>query len=416
VAIALGALFAFTLTARNASTSVGRVAGARRPLSRGKRLLFATTAVVGVWLGCESLVVGMVRADPRVLWRFGLRRPGDGPALLGAENVRRAYQTQFDAGLGWDHPPKGPAEKTALVSAYGDSFTECTGPDTLTWEALLSDSLRANVINFGVGAYGPDQALLKLKRLYRTYPTPVVLFGYLSRDVSRIVNVNGFARLVQETRTFLLNGTPYFIPTKPRYVLADGQLRLVENPVRTESDFMRLVFQPDYARAFSSNDYFKEGYDLDRYVPQVSFPYALTIPRALLARDRGPAPDYASTLMDDPSTVRLLTTIFDDFQGVARRDAFQGIVVLFGEPDELLYYLQHGTHNRLEKVLRYLQEKGYPYIDTVDLLARHQRTTKPSEPLSLYFDPTSHHSAYAHKIIAEGIAQYLSSRVASKAP
>jgi hypothetical protein len=115
--------------------------------------------------------------------------------------------------------------------------------------------------------------------------------------------------------------------------------------------------------------------------------------------------------MDDPPTVRLLTTIFDDFETVAHREAFQGVFVLFGEPDELLYYLQHGTHNRLEKVLRYLQEKGYPYIDTVDLLARHQRTTKPTEPLSLYFDPTSHHSAYGHKIIADGMGQYLSSRL-----
>jgi hypothetical protein len=54
-----------------------------------------------------------------------------------------------------------------------------------------------------------------------------------------------------------------------------------------------------------------------------------------------------------------------------------------------------------------LQEKGYPYIDTVDLLARHQRSTMPAEPISLYFDPTNHHSAYAHRIIAEGIEKYL---------
>jgi hypothetical protein len=45
---------------------------------------------------------------------------------------------------------------------------------------------------------------------------------------------------------------------------------------------------------------------------------------------------------------------------------------------------------------------------TVDLLARHQRSTRPPEPISLYFDSTNHRSAYARKIFAEKIEKYLS--------
>ena len=258
---------------------------------------------------------------------------------------------------------------------------------------------------------------MKVKRLYQQHRTPVVLFGFLPRDISRIVNVYGSARLLEETGTFLLNGRPYFMPTKPRYILTDGQLRLLDNPVKTEDDFMRLVFEPGYAQTFASNDYFKNGYDLDRYFPTVSFPYALTLPRALWvrARNRGPVPDHASILMQDDGAMHVLTAIFDEFEGLSRRETFFGVVVLFGESDELAYYLQHGTHRRLDRVVAYLKEKGYPYIDTVDLLARHQRSTMPAEPISRYFDPTSHHSAYAHKIIARGIEEYLRPHLAEAA-
>ena len=394
----------------------------RRSLSRRKKLLFGTCLAGCLWLGCELVVATIVAATgPGQMWRLGLRRPGDGPSLLGRGPLHQAYLRDFDAELGWDRPPRGSARAAstapALVSAYGDSFTECTGPDDLTWEALLSKLLHADVINFGVSAYGPDQALLKLKRLYPQYRTPVVLFGFLSRDISRIVNVYGSARLLEETGTFLLNGRPYFMPTKPRYVLTDGQLQLLENPVKTEDNFMRLVFEPGYVQTFSSNDYFKVGYDLDRYYPPVSFPYALTLPRALLvrARNRGPIPDYASLLMQDGGARDLLSAIFDEFTGLSRRASFFGVVVLFGEADELFYYLQHGKHRRLDGVVGYLQEMGYPYIDTIDILARHQRSTKPAEPISLYFDPTNHHSAYAHQIIAQGIEEYLLPHVTSMA-
>lgn len=386
-----------------------------RSVGRRRTLLFGACLAGCLWLGFELLAAVIVAGTgPGLLWGLGLRRPGDGPGLLGREPLHKAYLRDFDADLGWDRPPRGrargPSTAPALVSAYGDSFTECTGPDELTWEAQLSGLLHAHVINFGVSAYGPDQALLKLKRLHPRYRTPVVLFGFLSRDISRIVNVYGSARLLEETGTFLLNGRPYFMPTKPRYVLTDGQLRLLDNPAKTEDDFMRLVFEPGYARTFSGNDYFKNGYDLDRYYPHVSFPYALTLPRALWvrARNRGAVlPDHASILMQDAGATHLLRAIFDEFAGLSRRDSFFGVVVLFGEADELFYYLQHGRHRRLDPVVGYLNEKGFPYIDTVDILARHQRSTRPAEPIARYFDPTNHHSAYAHTIIAQGIEAYL---------
>lgn len=93
--------------------------------------------------------------------------------------------------------------------------------------------------------YGPDQALLKLKRVYREHPTPVVFFGFTSENVNRIVNVYRWALDVQTYHTPLgWDGTPFFEGTRPRFLLQDGSLVLLPNPVWTREELRRLIHDP----------------------------------------------------------------------------------------------------------------------------------------------------------------------------
>ena len=58
-------------------------------------------------------------------------------------------------------------EMKSDISCYGDSFSFCRQVnDDETWEHYLSELLKTNVQNFGVGNYGLDQAYLRLKREY----------------------------------------------------------------------------------------------------------------------------------------------------------------------------------------------------------------------------------------------------------
>ena len=67
---------------------------------------------------------------------------------------------------------------SSLISCYGDSFTFCRQVnDYETWEVSLSKYLKSNVLNFGVGNYGIDQALLRLKLEYNKHPTKIVVMG-----------------------------------------------------------------------------------------------------------------------------------------------------------------------------------------------------------------------------------------------
>ena len=54
---------------------------------------------------------------------------------------------------------------SSVISCYGDSFTFCRQVnDNETWEWYLSELTKSNVVNYGVGNYGLDQAILRLKR------------------------------------------------------------------------------------------------------------------------------------------------------------------------------------------------------------------------------------------------------------
>ena len=65
-------------------------------------------------------------------------------------------------------------EMKSDISCYGDSFSFCRQVnDNETWEHYLSELLKTNVQNFGVGNYGLDQTYLRLKRQYSKNPTKI---------------------------------------------------------------------------------------------------------------------------------------------------------------------------------------------------------------------------------------------------
>lgn len=159
-----------------------------------------------------ELVLGII------IWHFRksfpwLILPSDQQPTIDHEQVERHFQRGFDPELGWvRHPntsgqdalPNGKTvtfnidehgarnnrgfEGTAsLVAAFGDSFTFCRlVADTETWPHLLSKKLNTNVLNFGVGNYGLDQALLRFERELPNIESPVIVMGVVPETMSRI--------------------------------------------------------------------------------------------------------------------------------------------------------------------------------------------------------------------------------------
>jgi hypothetical protein len=160
----------------------------------------------------------------------------------------------FDPELGWTVRPNGrlplyranaqgiradveyalePPPGVLRIAAFGDSFvhgTEVANPDT--WPALLA-ALRPGleVLNFGVGGYGVDQAWLRWRRDGRRFAPQIVLIGFMTEDVHR--SVNRF-RPFQAPR--------HLEPrAKPRFALRDGGLALLPNPLPDLDAYRELL-------------------------------------------------------------------------------------------------------------------------------------------------------------------------------
>ncbi|MFG0317475.1 MAG: hypothetical protein ACF8XB_09390, partial [Planctomycetota bacterium JB042] len=156
---------------------------------------------------------------------------------------------RFDAELGWEPDPAtgayGPlGERLAPVdddpptarrlAVFGGSFTHGDEVDAdEAWPAVI-DRMRDDwdVLNLGVGAYGPDQAFLRWRRLKDRLDADEVWLGVMPAAAPRVVTVYRPA----------LRHHDGSISFKPRFVVVDGgALRLVANPARPLADVARLV-------------------------------------------------------------------------------------------------------------------------------------------------------------------------------
>ena len=159
-----------------------------------------------------------VRSDPALGWTHragGRSRGGLYQADTAGLRVERAGTTVTRAGR----------VGTARIAVFGDSFVhgdEVAFPDT--WAATLETALDADrpteVLNFGVGGYGTDQALLRWRTLGHHYTPDLVLVGLQPENVNR--NLNLVRALYLPT-----TGIPF---SKPRFVLRDGALTAVNLP------------------------------------------------------------------------------------------------------------------------------------------------------------------------------------------
>ena len=141
------------------------------------------------------------------------------------------------------------------VALIGDSFVaDVDVADEASWglqlERLLNEAgLRAEVLNFGVEAYGMGQSLLRWQHHARAYSPDIVIFGVQTENLLR--NVSLFRVL-----TFANTSIPL---AKPRYILTDGELKLINQPVPPPDSLM------DIYRNFERFPLAKYEFNLDHH-------------------------------------------------------------------------------------------------------------------------------------------------------
>ena len=322
----------------------------------------------------------------------------------GAEHIRRLVR-RFDRELGWDmafptqfgERPHPVSYGRRLIGTFGDSFTYCDGvSDSQTWQVYLSEHLKADVYNFGVQAFGTDQAYLKFLRTYPKVRTPIVILGLIAENINRILNVY---------RPFYSPSTKILL-SKPCFVLTEDGLRLRENPLRRSEDIPRLG-DPVFLRELGRNDYWfnRQGY------PMREFPYS----RLLLSRriwfdavhhkdlygDMNPRPGENLWVMDEPTAI--MCALVDSFFTRAR--AFRAIPVLMLLPQRFELRTRRATGRPIEAqafLTGFCSTRRYAYFDAIEALAR--RASTPAEGDAFF---SGHLSALGNQVLANEILLFL---------
>jgi hypothetical protein len=139
-----------------------------------------------------------------------------------------------------------PAAGVLRVAAFGDSFVfgnEVGDEDAWTRQAERMQP-RVEVLNYGVGDYGSDQALLLYRRRGQELAPQVVVLGFPEVDLPR--NVNRYRRFLGA------HDLPLF---KPRFELdPHGELRVIPNPFPGEAAVRRVLEDPRLALEAGAHD------------------------------------------------------------------------------------------------------------------------------------------------------------------
>jgi hypothetical protein len=305
------------------------------------------------------------------------------PADLFAQVTDQQLERSFGQ-LGWpnnDAPRSAPTllqDRARCGSAFGDSMTRgAEVADDQAWAHLLSQRLGCAVANYGVNAYGLDQAVLRYERI--APEGKVVIVG---------LYIEMLRRQVAASWTFYApTVNPVYASIKPYFTLEGEDLRLhpIPNPLTRES-----------IASHHSHDYFMQHV----WTP-LKFPYTLQALRAAyvkVAIDDGGYDEFWNETHPSGSGIlarRLISRLVRAAQG---RNSSVALVMMT-QLDRLSTEISH--YNQFANDMR--RHGDVCVIDTQPML-REQARLRGWRALAA---PKMHYNALGNAIVAEAVAEGL---------
>ena len=299
---------------------------------------------------------------------------------LSNEGLQKFFKHGYDSELGWIRKPNTTHEEkgkegitkwtindyggrnnlefekiNSKISTYGDSFTFCRQvDDDGTWQHWISKLQNTNVKNFGVGNYGLDQTLLRLKREFPNNKTETVIIGVVPDTISRIVSI--WKHYYEYGNTFGF---------KPRFILKNEILELLKNPIDDETKFLDYR---NYINEIKKNDFFYKKKFLKE---KLYFPYSLLLFKNMkrnfslifwifltqiykkIGKDTTKIEwkpmriimqinlRWRIKLYKNKKTVDLFRKIIEEFVSYSKRNNFKPMFVFLPQKDDILFIKKH---------------------------------------------------------------------------
>ncbi len=348
-----------------------------------------------------------VRYDPNVSTLSGEQKS----RLRKFLNQKRGERTKQDPVLGWINTgevnsagvrdnreyDKVPAPGTIRISAFGDSFTY--GADVKlrdTWEkqlSLLDPSIE--VLNYGAGGYGLDQAFLLYLRVGTEYSPNMVFIGYMSENIARNVNV---------FRAFYTSWYRDAIFTKPRFKVRDGKLIFIENPLSTLKDYEQFLLNDrEILPRLGENDYhYQTDYHRGTFDFLRSVRFVKIFWRYFVIKVLNPIFNIDGMYSEKSEAYAVTLKIFDAFYSKALENGALPVILIFPDINDQ-WRSRDNKMRRYTPLINYFRSKGYRFIDTLGALEPYEFRYTVDELVENW----GHYSPLGNRIIAEYIYSHL---------
>jgi hypothetical protein len=294
----------------------------------------------------------------------------------------------FRGTKGWQTTTEVPKGKIR-VSVYGDSFTHGDEVQLYeTWADQLQQMRpKLEVLNFGVPAYGTDQAFLRFRRDGRKLKANAHILAIWPEDIARNVNVI----------RFFLNPRGNLGTSKPRFVMESGELKLLNSPVLSKQAFLDVVLNKKVSPVVNLDYWYRE--DEQRF----PYYYRLQCLRAVLSTyNTYQRREIRNRLYFDKSGEALTVT-------VAIAKAFNKEVRTLGAKPYVAiipmreFLDSHATGKF--PLVELLRAQSIPVLDFGPAIA-----AKAQElGVKALYSPSGHLTALGNRVIAEELAKELSS-------
>lgn len=388
----------------------------QQPLSARKKLAFSLVLLGFLWLLVElACWAGLwalgrykgVEYTPALVQTLSDKHRGILQAHIGGSS---SYVI-FDPELGWTIRPNGSKRGyrtnrhgirasreyaleappgTLRLAAFGDSFTHASDvPNGETWHRRMEEmNPKIEVLNFGVPGFEPGQALLRYRRDGVKFHPHVVLIGFMSENINRVVNT---------FRPFYFprSGVPF---TKPRFALRGDELVLHENPIQSLDGYRGLLEHPERELPrIGEHDYFYQRNSkrspLD-FLPSVRLAGIFSSQYLHQPTIRGGVYNTRS------EAYRVTVRVLEEFYKEAEADGSVAILVLFPERRDIRAR-REGRTVVYQPLLDELRGKGYRVID---LLEGFERYDPQGEMMKKKF---IHYPKSGNRMVARHILDYL---------
>jgi hypothetical protein len=358
---------------------------------------------------------GRFDADGTFFFRERPIRPYALPVTHAKEVVDRYLKDSsgfllYDPDLGWNNRPRtctpegrycansfglrADREYTAAmrpgvfrVSMFGDSFVagfDADFPDSLAVQVegiLKARGLDAEVLNFGVGGFGFDQAYLYYNRDASRFDTNVIVQGLQMENVGRDVTL---FRIV----AFPGTGIPF---SKPRYILDDGKLELINRPTVAPEDVPKTLANFHRWPLAKYEASYTDKYQHHWYTPSKLLS---TVVELWSSREETPQDLFAV----DGEAMNITVPLLERYRDEVARTGKPFVLIYFPRADVIDAVLA-GKPDPWQPHLDRL--KGFTIIDPTPRLVAYAREHGVA---SLY---TGHYSPAGYHLVAEALAESL---------